>query len=80
MKSLVIYFSQTGNTKKVAEAIYEALPQPKELKKLDEIKEAKSVADYDLVFIGFPVHSHSVPYRVENFLRQLPPARKLLFL
>lgn len=32
MKSLVIYFSQTGNTKKVAEAIYEALPQPKELK------------------------------------------------
>ena len=77
MKSLVVYFSQTGNTKKVAEAIYEALPQPKELKKLDEVKEAKSVADYDLVFIGFPVHSHSVPYRVENFFRHLPAGQKI---
>jgi len=31
----------------------------------------------DLVFIGFPVHSHSVPYRLENFLRHLPAGQKI---
>ncbi|HRD02149.1 MAG TPA: flavodoxin family protein [Candidatus Saccharicenans sp.] len=74
MKNLVTYFSLTGNTKKIAEAIYEALPEPKELKKMDGIK---SVEDYDLIFVGFPVHSHSVPYPVEAFLRHLPAEQKV---
>jgi flavodoxin len=69
MNILVAYYSLTGNTKKVAEAIYEALPEPKELKKLKDID---SIEDYDLIFVGFPVHSHSVPYPVETFLRRLP--------
>jgi flavodoxin len=32
MKVLVAYMSQTGNTKKVADAIYGALPEPREIK------------------------------------------------
>jgi flavodoxin len=71
---LVTYFSLTGNTKKVAEAIYAALPEDKEILPLNEVKR---IDDYDLLFIGFPVHSHSVPYRVESFLRQLPPGKKV---
>ncbi|MDD8019823.1 MAG: flavodoxin family protein [Acidobacteriota bacterium] len=74
MKILITYYSLTGNTKKVAEAIYQSLPEPKELKKIVEIK---SVDDYDLVFAGFPVHLHSVPYKVENFLRHLPASKKV---
>jgi len=50
MNILVAYYSLTGNTKKVAEAIYEALPEPKELKKLKDID---SIEDYDLIICRF---------------------------
>ncbi len=73
-KILVTYFSLTGNTKKVAEAIFEALEGEKYLKPIEEVKEVQA---YDLIFIGFPVHSHSLPYKVEAFLRQLPEGKKI---
>ncbi|MCI4445267.1 MAG: hypothetical protein JHC32_04495 [Candidatus Aminicenantes bacterium] len=74
MNILVTYYSLTGNTQKVAEAIFETLPQPKSLKPLSEVK---SVDNYDLIFVGFPVHSHSVPYPVEHFLKELPAGKKI---
>jgi menaquinone-dependent protoporphyrinogen IX oxidase len=52
MKILVAYFSQSGNTKKIAEAIYEAAPFQKELKQVSDIKD---VNPYDLLFVGFPI-------------------------
>ncbi|MGB9906925.1 MAG: flavodoxin family protein [Candidatus Saccharicenans sp.] len=73
MRSLVTYYSLTGNTRMVAEAIFEALPETKELKPLAEVND---LSGYDLVFIGFPVHSHSVPTRVESFLKKLPAGLK----
>lgn len=73
-KILVTYYSLTGNTKKVAEAIFEALDKDKDICPLLEVK---NIDSYDLIFIGFPVHSHSIPYKVESFLRQLPPGKKV---
>lgn len=73
-KILVTYYSLTGNTKKIAEAIFEALDEDKEIWPLQEVK---NIDAYDLLFIGFPVHSHSIPYKVESFLRQLPPGKKV---
>jgi flavodoxin len=70
---LVAYYSLTGNTRMIAEAIYEALPQSKTIKPISEVR---SVAKYDLLFIGFPVQSHSVPYKAERFLESLPPGKK----
>lgn len=68
-KTLVAYFSQTGNTKAVAEAIFAALEGEKEIQ---PIGDGLSTGGYGLVFVGFPVQSHSVPYRAEAFLRRLP--------
>jgi len=51
MKSLVIYSSRTGNTKKVAGAIYDALPGEKTLAQTDRPPE--DLGSYDLVFVGF---------------------------
>ena len=68
-KTLVAYFSQTGNTQAVAEAIFEALHGEKDIRPIDE---AVSVEGYGLVFFGFPVQSHSVPCKAETFLRRLP--------
>jgi len=73
-KILVTYLSQTGNTKKIAESIFESLEGDKTIMPMDEVKE---IEDYSLIFIGFPVHSHSVPYKIEGFLRNIPEGKKI---
>lgn len=75
-KVLVTYFSQTGNTEKVAQAIYEEIEESKTIKPVEELDE-EEVEKYKLVFIGFPVHGHSVPYIMEKFLRSLPAGKKI---
>ena len=71
---LVTYYSETGNTRKIAEAIHAALPENSEIRPLAEVGD---VSGYDLLFVGFPVHSHAVPVRVERFLRSLPRGQKI---
>jgi len=73
-KILVTYLSQTGNTKKIAEAIFDSLEGDKTLEPMDEVQE---IEDYSLIFIGFPVHSHSVPFKIESFLRKIPHGKKI---
>ena len=51
MKSLVLWSSRTGNTKAVAEAIFEALPGETEI--MEEGREGNDLSSYDLVFVGF---------------------------
>jgi len=53
MKVLVAYMSKTGNTKKVAEAIFEEISDEKEIKPIDEVD---SIEGYDIAFLGFPIH------------------------
>jgi flavodoxin len=73
-KTLVTFLSWSGNTKKVADAIFGQLGGEKVLKKVDEIQ---NLDEYDLIFIGFPVHSHSVPFKVEEVLKKIPPGKKI---
>ncbi|HAJ26427.1 MAG TPA: hypothetical protein DCG53_04150 [Syntrophus sp. (in: bacteria)] len=76
MKALVTYYTQTGNTEKLARAIYEAISIEKAFMPIDEIKDK---GGYDVVFIGFPVHAHSVPAKAETFIRSLPSGQKVAF-
>jgi len=50
MKILVTYFSQTGNTEKIAQAIHEVSSKNHEstLKKLKKVK-IEELEDYDLI-------------------------------
>lgn len=73
-KTLVTYFSRTGNTKLVAEAIGEALSGDKAIKPMAE---AGDLTPYRLVFAGFPIQAHSVPYPVEIFLKSIPEGKKV---
>ncbi|OGP53793.1 MAG: hypothetical protein A2Y65_12600 [Deltaproteobacteria bacterium RBG_13_52_11] len=74
MKVLVTYFTKTGNTEKVARAIYEVIGAEKEFLPVHEVKDPDG---YDIIFCGFPVHSHSVPLSVENFIKMVPPGKKI---
>jgi len=73
-KTLVTYFSRTGNTKLVAEAIADALTGDKAIKPMAE---AGDLTPYQLIFAGFPVQTHSVPYPVEVFLKSIPEGKKV---
>jgi hypothetical protein len=64
MRYLVTYYTKTGNTRKVAEAIFEALPGDKVMKPLDEVDDLEW---FDLIFIGFPVMQFGPPGAVKKF-------------
>lgn len=67
MRALVTYMSQTGNTRKVAEAIYEALDCEKEIMPIDQVVD---ISTYDLSFLGFPVQQSGPPPKAVRLLRK----------
>ena len=73
-KTLVTYYSLTGNTKLVAEAIFGALSADKTIKPMAE---AGDLAPYTLIFAGFPVQTHSLPYPAEVFLKSIPEGKRI---
>jgi flavodoxin I len=75
MNILVAYYSETGNTRKVAEAIFQAVRHTR--KKLLPIDQAAGPGDYDLIFCGFPVQHHGVPAKMVHFLESIPKGKKL---
>jgi flavodoxin I len=77
MKVLITYFSQTGNTEQVAKAIYEEASQSNEasLTKVEDIK-AESLNEYDLIFIGSPIHAGGLAGPVNELLQALPAAAR----
>jgi flavodoxin len=69
MKSIVVYYSESGNTEKVAKAIASAIAG--DIKRVEETK-SEELADYDLIFIGTPVHGSRPARKIEDFLDELP--------
>jgi flavodoxin len=76
MKSMVVYSTKTGNTKMVAEAIYDALPEPKDLFNVDENPDP---APYDLVVAGYWVDKGSADAKARDFFRKLNNKQVALF-
>src|SRR5512143_85217 len=73
MKSIIVYFSLTGSTKKVAKAIcagIEPLIKTCDLVKLKDVDSA-SLQDYDLIGIGSAVWG-GPPKHLEWFIDSLP--------
>jgi len=75
MKILVAYYSQTGNTLKVAEAIFSAIRHSQ--KTLLPVEQVDDPGSYDLIFCGFPVQHHSIPAQATHFLQSIPPGKQI---
>ena len=69
MKVLIAYYSETGNTEKIARAIYDEASKDHDahLKKIREIT-ADKFNDYDLVFLGSACHSSDLAAPVKRIL------------
>jgi flavodoxin len=70
MKVLVTYFSKTGNTEKLSQAIYEGVENAE--KEMRSVQEAVDLEQYGLIFCGFPVHASSVPGKAADLLKKIP--------
>ena len=71
-KAVVLYWSRTGNTKKVAYKVEEGLKEAGldvSLKTIDEAEEV-DYFDYDLVCLGFPSYEWHTPKPVSDFLKK----------
>jgi flavodoxin len=75
MKTLVTYYSESGNTEKLAKAIYEGLEATDN--EIEQISDSTSFEEYDVIFVGFPVHGSSVPSKAEKCLRRIPEGKML---
>ena len=71
MNAIIIYWSSTGNTKKVAEAIRSGLEEAGANVSLKRTEEAGDVDffAYDLVCVGFPSYRWHPPEAMDEFLR-----------
>lgn len=70
LKALVLYWSAGGNTRKVAQAIHDALYGEQvdaEIREMDEDLDV-NVYDWPLVFLGSPVYQFLPPEPVREFL------------
>jgi flavodoxin/ferredoxin len=78
MKSIVIYYSQTGNTKKIAQALQKGIIQQTGQCDIARIKEIKpeELAKYDLIGIGSPTWSSCPSPIVIYYNKGLPPTLK----
>ncbi len=75
-KILIAYSSKTGNTEKVAKALYEANPEACDLKKVDEVT---AVDAYDVIFIGYWVDKGGPDPKAKELLSTIKGKKVVLF-
>ncbi len=74
MKVLIAYMSVTGNTKKIAEAIFEEIDCDKDIK---EIKDIDELEGYDFYFLGFPMMNFGPNDNSKKFLKEKTKGKKI---
>ena len=74
MKCIVIYFSQTGNTKKIAEYVHLGMSLAKDTSDIAFLNdvEPQTLTSYDLIGIGAPVWYGREPHNVTEFMENMP--------
>lgn len=68
MKIAVIYSSKTGNTKKIAQAIHQALPQDTQF---HAIEKAPDPSEFDLIFMGYWVDKGTADGKAINYMKTI---------
>ncbi len=74
MRSLIVYSSKSGNTRKLAEAIHAFLPGEKMLK---SVEENPDVNGFDFICVGFWFQAGKSDAKSADFLRALKGSQPL---
>jgi flavodoxin len=79
MKTLIAYYSETGNTEMVANSIYDEVQVQEhyaQIKRIDEIP-VKDFEGFDLIFLGSACHDSDLTIPMLKVLDQIPQAPTL---
>jgi flavodoxin len=76
MKSIIVYSSQTGNTQKLAETIYENLSDDKNIFKIED---APDPSGFDLVCLGFWLMAGKPDPKSQDYLTKITNQKLFLF-
>lgn len=74
MKSLVVYSTQTDNTKKLAQAIYDSLSEEKEI---SFVGDAPDPVDYDFITVGFWLMAGKPDPKAVAYLEKMRAGQKI---
>lgn len=77
MKCAVVYASLTGNTKQIAETIYEELPQGSRIYSVDD--QVLKNEEYDVYIIGYWADRGTADGKTRSFLEGLSDKKIVLF-
>ncbi|SDZ77597.1 Flavodoxin [Desulfuromusa kysingii] len=75
MKVSIIVSSKTGNTRKIAEAIYKELPDAE----LYNVENAPEPTEYDLIFMGFWVDKGTADAKAKEYMQTIKSTHIALF-
>ncbi len=75
MKVIIVYTSLSGNTRKIAEAMFREIQEEKEIKEFNQVD---NLEGYDLVFFGFPMHGFGAPEEAKSFLEKHCQGKKVV--
>jgi flavodoxin len=74
LKAIIIYYTQTGNTKSIAEKIkkrLESLNVVAEIYQDTSFKEIDSIKDFDIICLGSPTHYRQIAKIFKEFLKKI---------
>lgn len=79
MNVLIIYFSQTGNTKNIAEKIEQGVINSGNNCEMISIKDYNkyNLKNYDLIGLGTPTFFYREPINIQKFIKNLEPSHNL---
>lgn len=75
MKTLIAFSSETGNTKKLAQEIYNTIDGDKFVGEFVEIQNKNG---FDIIYIGFPIHNFGPSEKAKDFISQIDENQKVV--
>ncbi len=70
-KILVLYYSRTGNTEKMANAVAEGAKSGSDVEvELNYHVDAESLGSYDAILVGSPTYHHDMPVDFKNLFEE----------
>ena len=74
MKTLIVYFSGTGNTKAIARGYEKAITKAGHSVILASIENLHEIPEHDFLIVGGPIYAGNVPDKLINWIRKTLPA------
>jgi len=71
-KVLIVYYSHTGNTEKMAKAVAEGASTIQGIEvELKSYKSPEKLVNFDVILIGVPTYHHNMTNNYKNFLEEI---------